>query len=180
MNAIKPLGAAFDIVSGVIPLDLQTARSGDYISLKNAQGVAVVLFKGKGTAGDDPLLTFRQATTVAGGSVKDLDPTHGAVGIKTFYQKQDATALTGISNVWTRVDQAAAATVQLDATSAESEGIYVFQIEADELDVDNGFDCLVMNVGDVGGNAQLGGVLYLLYGLRFPDKPENVQDPVID
>ena len=33
MSTRKPLGSDFDIIPIILPLDLQTARSGDYISL---------------------------------------------------------------------------------------------------------------------------------------------------
>lgn len=165
------LGRIVDIAAGIIPLDLQTARSGDYVSLKNAKGVTVVFFKGAGTAADDPVLTFRQATAVAGTAVKDL-----AV-ITQHWQKQGTlNAVTG----WTRVTQSAAAAVTLDGTSAESEGIYVFEIEADQLDVDGGFDCLVLNIADTGTNAQLGCVLYLLRDLAVMATPANLPDPLVD
>ena len=42
---MKPLGQLFDLVPAFVSLDLQTARDGDFVSLKNAEGVVCVLFK---------------------------------------------------------------------------------------------------------------------------------------
>lgn len=169
---MKPLGHLFDIVPAFRPVDLMTAaNSGDYISLKNAQGVLILFHSTIGTAGDDPTITVRQATTVAGGSVKDL-----AV-VTEIFTKQAATDLTTIAG-WTKVTQAAAATYT-EATSAEQEALWAIQIEADQLDVDGGFDCIAANVADVGANAQLGACYYILYGLRHQATPENLPSSIV-
>lgn len=168
---MKPLGALFDLVPAILPLDLQTARDGDWLSLKGCQGVQVVVFKGAGTAGDDPVISFQQATSVAGGGAKDL------ATIATIHKKQGT--LTGVG-VWTKVAQAAGASYTGDGTSAEEEAMYVFQIEADELDVDGGFDCLRVRIADVGGNAQLGCAWYAPYGLRYAAAPEALASAIVD
>lgn len=167
----KPLGNMLDIVPAIVPLDLQTARTGDYVSLKNAQGVAFVLFKGAGTAGDDPDFTVNQATDVAGTGAKALTFTE-------IFKKQGS-ALTAVGS-WSKVTQSASEVFSADATSAEEQALYVIQINADELDVDDGFDCVNVSCADVGGNAQLGCALYLLYGLRHPATPENLPDSIVD
>ena len=167
-----PLGASIDIVPGIAPLDLQTARTGDYVSLKDAEGVLIVIFKGAGTAADDPLFTLSQATTVAGGGAK------AAAVIDTIYKKQaaDLTAL----GVWSKVTQAPATTFQADGTSAEEQAVYAIAVPAARLDVDNGFDCVSLSCADTGLNAQLGCVLYILYGLRNQDHPANLASRIVD
>ena len=72
---------------------------------------------------------------------------------------------------FTKVTQTAADTFAADATSAEEEAIYVIIVDPAKLDVDNGFDCIRANIADVGGNAQLGCVLYLLFGARYGQQP---------
>lgn len=168
---MKPLGALFDIVPAIVPLDLQTARTGDWVSLKNAQGVAIVFFKGAGTAGDDPTLTVQQATDVAGTSAKNLST------ITAVHKKQGTLTSVG---TWTTSTQAAAATYAGDGTSAEEQAVYVIEIEADELDVDNGFDCINVACSDVGTNAQLGCALYILYGLRHGTTPAGLPNSIAD
>jgi hypothetical protein len=155
------------IVGAFRPVDLQTAANdGDWVSLANYKRCAIVFWSAVGTAGDDPTLTLQQASDVAGTGAKDLTV------VTTVYTKQAATDLTGTGQ-WTKVTQAAA-TNYTNATSAEEEAIWVVDIDADLLDVDNGFDCLRARVADVGGNAQLGACLYILHEPRYPDAPENM------
>lgn len=146
------------VVSAIIPLDLQTARDGDWVSLKNYSDCDVIVFKGAGTAGDDPVISFQQATSVGGGSAKDL------AQIERIYKQQGTLTAVGTQTV---VTQSAGASYTGDGTSAESEAVYGFHIHASQLDVTNGFDCIRVRVADVGGNAQLGCALYVLSGPRY-------------
>lgn len=166
-------GLDYDVIPAFAPLDLQTARVGDWASLKNAHGVTIIFYKGVGTAGDDPTLTVEQAKDVAGTGAKNL-----AV-VTEHWRKQAATDLTG-SGTWTRATQAASQDVAYDATSAEEALIDIIHIDADELDVDNGFDCVRAKIADVGVNAQLGTILYILEGLRYPATPANLPNAIVD
>lgn len=168
----KLLGRAIDIVPAIVPLDLQTARDGDWVSLKNAAGVAIVVFKGAGTAGDDPDITVEQATDVAGTSAKALN------AIDTIYKKQGA-ALTAVGT-WSKVTQTADDLFDADGTSAEEQAVYVLQIDAEQLDVAGGFDCVRVRVADTGTNPQLGSALYVLYGLSYPSAPEELPNSIAD
>lgn len=146
----------------VMPLDLDTDRAGDYISLQGYGKVGILAIISPGTAGDDPTLTFRQATDVSGTSVKDLTV------VTEYWSKQAATDLTA-TGTWTRNTQSAAATVAGNATSAEQAKMYYVEINAEQLDVDNGFDCLVCNVAlAASGGAQYGAIVYLPMEPRFP------------
>jgi hypothetical protein len=166
------LGILFDIIPAFQPSDLQTARTGDYVSLKHWGRCSVVLYKGAGTAGDDPVLTFQQAQDVAGTGVKNL------ANITYRFQKQAATDLSG-TGTWTKVTQIASQTVTLNNTSAEEAGMYVCEIGTEELDLANGFDCLRVSVADTGANAQLGCAFYILSGPRFPAAPANLLSSII-
>jgi hypothetical protein len=173
---MKALGRLFDIIPSSTIADSQGASglAGDYISLKNAKGIVYMFAKAAGTANDDPVLTFRQAQDVAGTAVKDL-----AV-VTTHHQKQAATDLTG-TGTWTKVTQAAGATITLNSTSAEQVGLYAIEIEADLLDVDNGFDCIICNVADTGAaGAQYGGVWGIVYGLGIQAAPANLPSAITD
>jgi hypothetical protein len=167
---MKALGALFDLIQVIGPLDLQTARSGDYVSLKNAEGVGFLVIKGVGTAGEDPDITLRQAQAVAGTNAKDLDK------IATYWKKQGAD-MTAIGT-WTKVTQTADALIDADGTSAEEMALYYFEVLADELDVDGGFDCVTVNIGDVGTNAQLGAVIAILFGLKKAAAPEDLVNSI--
>ena len=147
------------IVSGFVPVDMQTAANdGDVVCMKNYNRLTVIFFKGIGTAADDPVLTFTQATEVAYSTSKAL------ATITEYWSKQGTQ--TGIGT-FTRTTQAAGSTVTLDATSAESEGLYIFEIVGSDLDEANSYDCVRVSVADVGGNPQLGAMLYLLSEPRF-------------
>jgi hypothetical protein len=168
----NPLGNILDIVPGVVPVDLHgSAHSGDFVSLKGAQGLLVVFFKGIGTAAQDPVLELQQATVVAGTDAKDLN------GFVDIFKKQGT--LSGVGT-WTKVSQTADEDFTGDGTSAESEGLYVAWIPATLLDRANGFDCVQVNVKDVGANAQLGCVLYILCGLRYQRAPEDALSAIVD
>lgn len=169
---MKPLGM-IDFIPAIIPVDLQTAaNAGDWISLKNCEGVVVIIYKAVGTAGDDPVINVEQALDVAGTTPIALN------AITEIFTKQ-GTALTSVGT-WTRTTQAADDNANGDATSAESQMLKVFSIAADQLDVDNGYDCMRVSIADVGGNAQLGCALYMTYGLRYPSRMDLLPSAIID
>jgi hypothetical protein len=154
MSLAHILGNKVDIVEGFPAVDLSAgANSGDYISLKNAERVTVVFVSGVGTAGDDPTLTLQQAQDVAGTGAKDFDFTN-------IYTKQAAVSLAAVT-AWTKVTQAAANTYT-NATAAEQSLIWAVEIDPNELDVENGFDCIRATVADVGNNAQPGYMFYMI------------------
>jgi hypothetical protein len=145
------------VVSGFVPINMATgANAGDRVSLKNYGRCAIIFFKAAGTDGDDPTLTLQQHTAVSGGWTKDLDFTRIDV-------KQGT--LTSVGQ-FTTVTQAAADDYT-DATSAEVQAIWVIDVLAEHLDVDGGYDCISATVGDVGTNAQLGCLLYMLHEPRY-------------
>lgn len=149
------------IVAGIIPISMEAgANNGDWVSLKNYNRCAIVVFKGAGTAGDDPVITVKQASDVSGTGAKALNFTRidAKVGVQT-----------GIGQ-FTTVTQAAGGTYT-DAVSAEAQGLFVIDVQADDLDVDNGFDCVQVSVPDVGTNAQVGSALYLLHDPRYSASP---------
>lgn len=145
------------VVAGFVPLALTTARTGDYVSLKNYGRCAVVFFAAAGTAGDDPTITLTQAKDVSGTSAKALNFTR--IDVK---QGSDLTTI----GQFTTISQAAGNTYT-EATSAEAQKIWVLDVLAEDLDVDNGFDCIRAAISDVGTNAQLGCMLYFLHEPRY-------------
>ncbi|WP_327132007.1 hypothetical protein OG311_13535 [Streptomyces sp. NBC_01343] len=165
---MEALGRLFDITTGAVPVDLSTAAvTGKRVHLKNASAVTIVVFKAAGTANDDPTFTLQEHNAVSSGTSQGLSV------INHYYVKQAAT-LSG-AETWTRVNQSTASTVTGDGTSAESQAIYVFEVSATQLS--DGFEWISLNVADVGTNAQLGGVLYLLHGLAVQRTPENLVNP---
>jgi hypothetical protein len=146
------------IVIGGVPIDLASAGiTGDYVSLKLYKHVAIVFQKGAGASGEDPTITLYQATTVAGGSAKVLTFTD-------IYVKQGASM--AAIGTFTKTTQTAASTYT-SATAGEEEAVWVVEIDADELDVDGGFDCIRADISDVGSTSQIGNLLYVLTEPRY-------------
>ena len=141
----------------ILPVDSQSAaNNGAVLSLKGYAGVCLVLFKKAGTAGDDPVFTVTQAQAIAGTGEKALDFTR-------IYSKLHATTVPGL---FTRVDQDAGNTYT-DDTAAEKSGMIAVDIKAEDLDVDNGFDCVRLAIPDTGSaGAQLIAGFAILYGPR--------------
>ncbi len=170
--AQEGLGRLFDISTGFVPVDMQTAaNTGKRVSLKNAGGCTIVLFKAAGTAGDDPVLTLKQHTAATGGTSANL------ATIDHYYVKSEST-LDG-DETWTKVTQAAAATITDPGgagTSAEEQQIVVIEVNGTSLA--DGYDYISLDVADVGGNAQLGCVLYLLRDLMVQRAPANLAAPL--
>jgi hypothetical protein len=143
------------IVSAIVPVNLATgANTGDWVSMKHYGRCAIVFFTGVGA--NDPTVTLNQAKSVAGGSSKALNFTRG--------DYNEATALTS-SGQFTTVTQAAANTFTV-ASSGALQKVWVIDIKGEDLDIDNGFDCVQVTVADVGTNTQLGCALYLLHEPR--------------
>lgn len=166
--AKEALGHLFNLVMGVAPLDFQTARNGDWVSMKNAGHCTIVVIKGAGTDGDDQTFTLEQATTAAGGG-----PSKNLATIDKYYEQEEAAANLEATGAWTRVTQTAGATVAPGDPSAQSSALYVFEVDAADLDVANGFDWIRMNNDGAGSNAQLGAILYIFSELRYPNRPDR-------
>ena len=155
------------IACGFVPVNLATAANpGDWISMKNFERLAIVFFGAAGTAGEDPTLTLEQATAVAGTGAKAL--TFTRVDIK---QGADLFAI----GTFTTVTQAAANTYTND-TSAETQKIWVVEVKAEDLDADNGFDCVRATISDVGASAQIGGLLYIAFGPQYAPPLTSIAD----
>ncbi|MFI1562197.1 hypothetical protein ACH4ZX_03885 [Streptomyces sp. NPDC020490] len=165
---IEALGRLVDSSVGIAPVDLSGgANTGKRVSLRNADAVKITLYKGAGTAGDDPVLTLKQHTASSGGTSANL-------AIIDHYYLKSATTLAG-TETWSKVTQAAAATVSDPGgagTSAESQQIVVIEVQASQLS--DGYSYVSLDIADVGTNAQIGCVLYDLYDLRAKRKPANL------
>lgn len=129
------------------------ANSGDWISLKNFRRVAFLIIGAVGVAGEDLAITIRQAKDVSGGSVKDL------VGVSRVDVKNAVDIAT--IGTFTKVTQTEAATYT-NTDSGESQNLFVIEVDAEQLDVQNGFDCVTCNIADTGATAKLICVLAIL------------------
>jgi hypothetical protein len=171
MNPNNSILEYMQICEGVLPLALTTARTGRVVSLKNYRRCLVALYKGIGTAGDDPTVTLLQGTDIAFGTNKALNFTK-------IYVKQDLTKLSDVGQ-WTKVTQAAGNTYT-DLTSAEQAAIWAIDVKQEDLDIANNYDCIRASVSDVGTNAQLGCVLYFPYDPIVSIAPESMASAIAD
>jgi hypothetical protein len=164
---IKRLADEMQLVSAIIPVDLATgANAGDWVSMKNYNHCSIIVFAGAGTAGQDIVLAPLQATAVAGTSSKALQISRISSKVGT---------LTSVGT-FTEVTQAAADTYT-DAVSGEAQNLWVIDINAEDLDVENGFDCVSISIADTGATAgKIGAALYLLSGPRHTPPPSAIVD----
>jgi hypothetical protein len=146
------------IVMAIVPVDSQSgANTGDYVSLKNFERCTVLVVKAAGVAGDDPVITMTQAQDVSGTGVKALNFTRvdSKVGVQT-----------GIGQF--TINTQAAGNTYTDTVSAEAQAIFAVEFKGEDLDVNNGFDCLKVAIPDTGAaGAQLLTAIYILRGQKF-------------
>lgn len=160
---MKGLGYVFDIGSAFTPVDFNTsdAATGHRVHLRNYGSIALVLYKGAGTAGADPVVTVQEHNAATSGTSQTL------VVVDEFYKKEEAT-LDG-DEVWVRTTQTLAGTASMGDTSAEQEGIYVIQVAAESLSA--GFEWISFNIAATVANAQLVSGLYILTDLKIQREP---------
>ncbi len=165
----------FDIVQAAPPALLDAgATTGDYVSLKNHGRIGILFLGGVGTAGDDPTVSFFQATDVSGTGAKDLDPIDGKV-----WKKQAATSHAAVG-VWTDAFSDVTDNDITNATGAEQVCSWWVEFEASDLDVANDFDCVRVDVDDPGTNAQPGAVIYILGDPSYETDPDAKLSPIAD
>lgn len=148
-----------DIVPSFVPVDMQTGNNGsNWFNMALCEKVICVLYKGAGTAGDNPVLTLNQAQDNASTGSKGLNFTR--------YRSKVGAIATAANQVWTVTTQAAASTAT--PTSAASVAVFAIEVNAKDLDINNGFNHVQFTIPDVGSNAQLGCAFYIAYGLKQP------------
>lgn len=149
-----------DVVVGGLPVDLSAAAlSGLWFNMKECSAVNALLISAIGTAGDDPVINLRQATNNAGAGAKTLN-------IHRLDYKVGATGFTSASDLWQRVTSIdpdnPAASYDTDGINGAENGLLLSAfILATDLDINQGFTHIQLQVADVGTNAQLGCILYI-------------------
>ena len=158
MNINARFAEQAQIVPFVMPIDLNSgANAGDWVSMKNFERLTICVLASAGTAANDLTMTVSQAVNVSGGSSKALN------AITSLAVKQGA-SLAAIGQ-YSEVTQAADEQYT-EATNGESQLLYVTDILAEDLDVDNGFDCVQVSLNQVGA-AKVGCAFGILWGAKF-------------
>jgi len=140
---------------GFAPVDLSAgANNSDWVLLSKYRRLVILFFKaaaGSGTG--DPTITLLQAQDNAGTGSKALNIPAGNSWTKTNAD------LTTIGTFSAGAPSTNTLTV---AGSAQEQAIWMIEIDAAELDVNNGFCAVQANVAQAGSVAQLGSLIYLL------------------
>lgn len=169
MGSPRRVVEEMQIAAAIVPVDLAGGQNdGDWVSLKNYNHCAVIFIKEPGAVGEGPILTFEQATAVAGTGAKALPIPDGV------YVKSGAD-LFAIGQ-FTKVAASTSNTYNLSA-AGDNQNLIVVEFNASDLDVEGGFDCLRLKIADTGATAgQLGAALYLLSGPRHTPPPSAIID----
>lgn len=142
---------------GVVP----STSTPDYVSLKNYERVAVVIQVKNATTVTGSAITLKQATAVAGTSEKAL-----------AFTKVFANTDTGAGDVLT---ETAVSNNTFTTNNTNSKNLmYVIEVKAEDLDVNNGFDCLRAGTGDA--TAATVTVTYYLFGAKQPTSVSAIID----
>lgn len=164
------LGKSFDIVPGIVPVNLNTAgNTGDRVHMKDCRAISIVIFASIGTAGSDLAVDVQEANAATGGTIRDLD-------IVTKYYIKDALSLTS-ATTWSEISQSAASEITDTGgagTSAEHSQIVVIDVRAEQLS--DGYEWLSVNIPQPGAT-KLGCAFYIRHCLEVMRKPQNLADP---
>ena len=145
-----------------ISMDASSGPVSVRVSMKNYGRVAFVLHAGAGTAANDTTITFTQSVGAAG-SPKALNLAKG-------YVKQGA-ALSAIA-AFTEV--ALTAGVYTSDTSGEEQLVWAFDVMAEDLDIDGGYDHVIATVNDHGA-AKVGGLLAIGHEPKYAATPASMK-----
>lgn len=151
----------FQVCQCFLPNNMATAAStGDWLSIRDASRAIFIFSKAVGAAGEDPTLTFSQATSAAGADTK-------AITFTRIDKKQAATDLTA-TGTFTKVTQSAANTFT-HADLAEQAAVIVIEIRKEDVDTANGFYFLQCSINDVGSTLQVGDCLCIM-DMSYPQE----------
>lgn len=163
------LGVDFDVLSVIVPIDLADgANSGHRIHLQNYGAVTFCGYVGAGSAGEAVNFNVQQHDAASSGNSKDLD------AIDTYYQKEEAT-LDG-DETWVKVTQTAGEHVTDADWDDANQVLVAFTVRAEDLDVDNGYEWVSVDVADT-GTAHIGCVFAVASDLKVQRAPENLPNP---
>lgn len=153
-------------VTGCAPAALaSTAGDGDFVSMKNYRRLTIVINILNGSTVTGTAVTLIQATEVAGSTTKAL----------------------GFARMWANIDTGAGDTLTETAvtnntfttnTTNSKSLMYVIEINADDLDVDNGYDCVRVDAASAANS--VGSVLYILSDPRYVNEGQSLPSAIID
>lgn len=135
-----------------VPSDLDTPFAGRRIAMNKGDRVAIVVNMGDSTAAV-VTLSLQQHDAASAGTSKAL-----AISNKYFYKTGSVAA------AFTQVEPTeAASSYALSTQFAASEGVVVFEVLQEDLDVNNNFSHISINAADTTA-AKIGSVIYIARG----------------
>lgn len=167
---MKGLGYLFDIQPAFTPVDFNTsdAATGFRVHMRNYENIALILYKGVGTAGADPVVTVQEHDAATAGN-------SGTLAVFDEFWKKEETALDG-DELWVRTAVSPiAGVINAGLTSAEQEGMYVFEASASQLSA--GYQWISFNIAATVANAQLVSGFYVMTGLKIQRDPNLLAQP---
>jgi hypothetical protein len=144
---------------------LLTSTVGDtkYVSMKNFRKLQIIIDIANGTTVTGSTITLKQAKTVAGGSEKALAFTR-------------MLANTDVAAAATMVETAVVSNTFTTDTTNSKNLRYILEVDSEQLDAANGFDCVRLDGTGHAATASRGVcVTYILYGARY-----SGADPLVD
>lgn len=147
----------YTLKQAFLPVDLDAAgATGARISLAKGKRVAIILTLGD-SVGASAIFTLKQHNAAVGGTTKDLS-------VANIYFKKAGTATS-----FTKVEPTvAAAAYDLSADFAAQEGMVVFEVLAEDLDVNGGFSHVSVDVADSGAVvSKLAAGIYVLRDMSY-------------
>jgi hypothetical protein len=136
-----------------------------YVSLKDYRHVtAIVSFKNATTV-TGSAIALKQATAVAGTGEK-------ALAFTTMWANTDDASSVALTET-----AVSSNTFTTNATNSKT-GFYIIEVDADDLDIDNSFDCFRVDTGNA--TAATIEVTYILSCPRFAGSPGSLTNPLAD
>ena len=136
---------------------LLTSTLGDttYVSMKGYQRCQIIISIADGTTVTGSTITLKQATAVAGTGEKALAFTRMLANTDYAASK-------------TMVETAVTSNTFTTQTTNSKDSLYIIDVDASDLDMANGFDCIRVDGTGHAATASRGCVvLYNLYGARY-------------
>ena len=143
------------IVLGDVKLLDGGGIAGDRVSLKNYERCAVIIALDPASGTDVSAVTLKQSKTV------DNSPsTEKALAFTQMWKTADTTLSDAL------VATAVVANTFNTSNLAKKE-VFVIEVLATDLDIDNDFDCIRVDMADPGSVSTPAAVIYVLYNSRY-------------
>lgn len=157
----KKLLETINVEIAAVPVNTTGAiAAGDYMSLKLYRRVLFIISQGA-WAGGTPAVTLLQGTGGIGTGSK-------ALALTKYWSK---VAIAGTT--WVE----AAVTANTFNLTATANTMTAIEVNADDLDADNEFNCVSVQVASPGTNADLISIIAILGDPRYPQ--ETLSDPKV-